>query len=88
VLLSERKRLEDALATLPIVLHCYPSDANFVLIRVDDSLLRYQQLISEGIVVRNPSKNLNCENTLRISVGRPEENDRLIEALKKISYSV
>ena len=88
VLLSERKRLEDALATLPIVLHCYPSDANFVLIRVDDSLLRYQQLISEGIVVRNPSKNINCENTLRISVGRPEENDRLIEALKKISYSV
>jgi histidinol-phosphate aminotransferase len=42
-------------------------------------------LIDCGIVVRNPSENLNCENTLRISVGLPEENNRLIDALKSLS---
>jgi histidinol-phosphate aminotransferase len=55
------------------------------LVRVDDSTRRYQELLEKGIVVRNPSNNMNCENTLRISVGLPEENDRLIEALSSLS---
>jgi histidinol-phosphate aminotransferase len=85
LLLDERHRLEGAFGSIPFIKQCFPSDANFILIRVDDSSLRYQQLIDCGIVVRNPSKNLNCENTLRISVGLPEENNRLIDALKSLS---
>jgi len=45
-------------------------------------------LIDIGIVVRNPSKNLNCENTLRITVGLPEENTQLIEALLSLSKTL
>ena len=85
LLLDERRRLEEAFGSIPFIKQCFPSDANFILIRVDDSSLRYQQLIDCGIVVRNPSKNLNCENTLRISVGLPEENNRFIDALKSLS---
>lgn len=85
LLLDEGRRLEEAFGSIPFIKQCFPSDANFILIRVDDSSLRYQQLIDCGIVVRNPSKNLNCENTLRISVGLPEENNRLIDALKSLS---
>ena len=85
LLLDERRRLEEAFGSIPFIKQCFPSDANFILIRVDDSSLRYQQLIDCGIVVRNPSENLNCENTLRISVGLPEENNRLIDALKSLS---
>ena len=53
-----------------------------LLIKVDDSNLRYQQLIDNGIVVSH--KNLNCENTLRITVGLNEENTRLIDVLNNI----
>ena len=60
----------------------YPSHANFFLIKVDKSKQRYNQLIERGIVVRNPSKNLNCANTLRITVGTTEENNALISALR------
>ncbi len=85
LLLYERRRLEEVFDAIPFIKQCFPSDANFILIRVDNSGLRYQQLIDCGIVVRNPSKNLNCENTLRISVGLPEENNLLIDALKSLS---
>ena len=61
-----------------------PSDANFLLIRVDNSIYRYKQLIVAGIVVRNSSKSLGCENTLRISVGTPKENNILIKVLQSL----
>ena len=60
----------------------YPSDANFILIRFDDSTLRYNQLIENGIVVRNSSKQKSCENTLRITIGTDTENLALINAFK------
>ena len=63
----------------------FPSDANFILIRVDNSLKRYNQLIENNIVVRNSSYQYGCENTLRITVGLKSENDKLIIALKKIN---
>jgi len=84
VILKERLRLEAVLQNLPWVETCFPSDANFLLIRVDDSSHRYKQLIPKGIVVRNSSKNVGCENTLRISVGTPEENNILIEVLSTL----
>jgi histidinol-phosphate aminotransferase len=85
LLLTERKRLEEAFTEIPFIKMCFPSDANFLMVRLDNSNLRYHQLLENGIVVRNPSKNLNCENTLRISVGLPEENNRLIEVLQSLS---
>ena len=51
---------------------------------MDDSSLRYKQLLDSGIVVRNPSNNTACENTLRISVGLAEENNALIRALRTL----
>ncbi|MDG1761892.1 MAG: histidinol-phosphate transaminase [Flavobacteriaceae bacterium] len=85
LVLKERRRLENAFSSIPFIEECYPSDANFLLVRLDDSSHRHQQLLENGIVVRNPSKNLNCENTLRISVGLPEENNHLIEVLSNLS---
>ena len=84
IILKGRKRIEKALRKISFIITVYKSDANFLLIKVDDSNLRYQQLIDNGIVVRNSSKNLNCENTLRITVGLSEENTRLIDVLNNI----
>ena len=62
----------------------YPSDANFWLIKVDDANMRYKQLLKEGIVVRNRTNEILCENCLRITVGTAKENDKLIKALKEL----
>jgi histidinol-phosphate aminotransferase len=83
-LLKERALLEAALKKVQWVEKCFPSDANFLLIRVDNSIHRYKQLIVTGIVVRNSSKSLGCENTLRISVGTPKENNILIKVLQSL----
>ncbi len=84
LMLAERRRLEEAFNSIPFIQKCFPSDANFVLLKVDDSSMRYKHLIEKGIVVRNPSKNYNCKNTLRISVGTPDENNSLIKALHSL----
>ena len=83
-LLKERALLEASLKKVKWVEKCFPSDANFLLIRVDNSIHRYKQLIVAGIVVRNSSKSLGCENTLRISVGTPKENNILIKVLQSL----
>lgn len=80
-MIQERKRVVAAIQKLPYVAQVFPSDANFFLVRVDDSNHRYKQLIERGIVVRNAAKHLNCDQCLRISVGTPMENTRLIEAM-------
>jgi histidinol-phosphate aminotransferase len=87
-ILSERKRLETAFTGISIITECFPSDANFLLIRFDDSKLRYHQLLEAGIVVRNPSNQIGCQNTLRISVGLPEENTLLIQTLETLNSQV
>lgn len=61
----------------------YPSDANFILTEVKDAGGLYDYLSSNEIIVRNRSKEVHCENCLRITVGTPEENQRVIELLKK-----
>ncbi len=81
VLLAERARLETELPRIPCVEKVFPSDANFLLFRVTDADRIYQFLCENGIVVRNRSKELHCENCLRITVGTPEENDRLFTTL-------
>ena len=84
-LIEERKRLFAQLETISFVEKVYPSDANFLLVRVDDANKRYTQLIQNDIVVRNRSKQVGCENCLRLSVGTPQENQILIETLNRLS---
>lgn len=84
-ILDQREYLEKELSKMSFLKEIFPSDANFILARVDDANKRYEQLLQKGIVVRNRSSQLLCENTLRFTVGTAEENDRLIKALKEIS---
>ena len=84
LLTKERKRVTNALESLPYVESIFPSDANFFMLRVDDSRLRYNQLIENNIVVRQASHYLGCENCLRISVGEPSENDKLLQVMNNL----
>ena len=63
----------------------YPSEGNFLLIKVDDATKRYNQLIGLGVVIRNRTTQPLCENCLRISVGICEENQKLLRALKSLN---
>ena len=83
-IITARKNLEAELQTINYISKIYESDANFILIKVDDANLRYKQLIKKGIVIRNRTNQIGCENCLRISVGTLEENRKLIQALKEI----
>lgn len=80
----ERNQLINKLQEIDLVEKVFPSDANFLLVKVDDADQRYQQLIEKGIVVRNRSKQLLCDNCLRFTVGDTTENEKLIQALKEL----
>lgn len=84
-LLSERYRVAAYLNELDWVKTVFPSDANFLLMRVDDANKRYDALLAQKVVVRNRSTQTNCENTLRISIGTPAENNELMAACNTIS---
>ena len=83
-ILKERELLVNQLQAIGFVSKIYPSDANFVLVKVDDATKRYNQLIKKGIVIRNRTNQKGCENCLRLTVGTSEENEKLIAVLKKI----
>ena len=83
-ILIERNKLQDALREISFIKNVYTSEANFLLVKVDDADIRYNQLLREGIVIRNRSKQPLCENTLRFTIGTPEENRKLVKALKAI----
>lgn len=84
-ILVERKRLHAELQKVNIVNTIYNSDANFILVKVDDANMRYKQLINLGIVVRNRTTQPLCDNCLRLTVGTKEENLKLIEALNELA---
>lgn len=84
LMLESKQDLIAEIQKVKYIKKIFPSDANFILVRVDDSQLRYNQLLEIGIVVRNPSKQYACENTLRISIGTAAENQTLIDALKSM----
>jgi histidinol-phosphate aminotransferase len=86
-ILEERTLLIQALETIPFVNEILPTEANFVLARVDDATKRYNALIAKGIVIRNRTTQPGCENCLRFTVGTPEENKKLIDMLQLISKS-
>ena len=84
-ILKERSKLVEALKKASFVSRVYPTDANFVLVKVDDADMRYTQLLEEGIVIRNRSTQALCENTLRFTVGNPQENKKLVAVFKSLN---
>ena len=83
-IVSERENVINALKSITFIKQVFPSDANFILVKVDDATLRYNQLVQAGIVVRNRSNQPLCENCIRITIGTKEENNQLITTLKSL----
>ena len=83
-IVSERENVVNVLKSITFIKQIFPSDSNFILIKVDDATLRYNQLIQAGIVVRNRSNQQLCENCLRITIGTKEENNQLITTFKSL----
>ncbi|MCJ7758889.1 MAG: histidinol-phosphate transaminase [Gillisia sp.] len=83
-ILMERNKLLKALLEVYFVEKIYNSDANFILIKVDNAKLRYDQLLKKGIVIRNRTTQPLCENTLRLTVGTAEENQKLMESFQSL----
>lgn len=83
-ILKERKRLISGLKEIKFIEKIYPTDANFVLVKVDDADKRYNQLIKKGIVIRNRTTQPLCENTLRFTVGTKKETKLLLKALSEL----
>ena len=84
LIIDEKNRLFKELLQIKYIIKMYPSEANFILIKVDDASKRYNQLLDKGIVIRNRTSQPLCENTLRLTIGTPEENERLIKTLKEL----
>ncbi|MEM7655512.1 MAG: histidinol-phosphate transaminase [Bacteroidota bacterium] len=85
LILEEKNTLLSQLTDLPFVEKVFPSEANFLLVRVDEPQVRYHQLLKEQIIVRDRSRVLLCENCLRITIGSPDENQRLLSVLQSLS---
>lgn len=79
----ERERLAAMLPTLPVIEKVYPTDANFFLVRTADADALYDRLIGAGIIVRNRNRMPGCAGCLRITIGTPAENNRLIAVLRE-----
>ena len=79
---AERSRLAAALAACPCIGQVYPSEGNFLLVKTAAPDPLYRELVAAGVIVRNRSRIAGCEGCLRITVGRPEENDRMLETVK------
>ncbi len=83
-ILSERTRMQEALPLLHVVRKMYPTDANFILVNVGDADGVYNKLVEKGVIVRNRNNVSLCGGCLRITVGTPQENDTLLDALRNI----
>lgn len=81
---QERNRLQQELMQFVFVEHVYPSDANFLLVKMMEPSRIYQALAAAGIVVRDRSATPGCEGCLRITIGTNEENNQLIQVLKTL----
>ena len=85
-IVNERKRLASILPRFHFVKRVFPSDANFILVRVDDANALYDYLLEKGIIVRNRTRVPGCAGCLRLTVGLPAENEALLNAVD--SYTV
>lgn len=80
---NEREKLKNELLGLAATEVVYPSDANFLLVKIKTARRIYEQLCDKGIIVRDRSKVVLCDDSLRITIGTPQENKQLIEELSK-----
>jgi histidinol-phosphate aminotransferase len=87
VVKSERSRLQAALAGLPEVLRIYSSQGNYLLVRFRDADSAFHALLSAGVVVRDQRAAPQLDDALRITIGSPEQNDRVISALLEIGVA-
>lgn len=85
-IVEHRAKLASQLQELLLVLRIYPSDANFLLVKVTDAKSIYNFLLTKGIVVRDRSRVELCEGCLRITIGTPAENEQLVSALKEYDW--
>lgn len=85
ILLQQREYLKESLAELNIVKRIFPTDANFILIEVEDATMIYNLLVNKKIITRNRTSQV--KNCIRISVGTPEENKELMAELKNIQQN-
>lgn len=83
-ILDGRKYLEQELPKLPYVQQLYPSDANFILVKVDDANKVYKELVDKGVIIRNRNTVSLCAGCVRITIGTDNENKVLLEALRSI----
>lgn len=84
IILDERAKMVRKLFKLPFVQVIYPSDANFILVKMNDARGIYEYLTEQKIIVRDRSRVALCEDSLRITIGSPEENKKLRKALKAL----
>lgn len=82
-ILEQRAYLEKELQKIALVEKIHPSDANFILVKVEDANMTYNKLVEKGIIIRNRNKVSLCNGCLRITVGTEAENNTLIEALSQ-----
>lgn len=82
-IVSEAKSLAETLGRFPFVEKVYPTDANFLLVKVDNADALYDYLLSNGVIVRNRSRVAGCEECLRFTIGTPDENARVINLLNQ-----
>lgn len=85
-LVEERKTLSEALLKCPFIKKVYPSESNFILVKVERAKHLYDFLISRQVVVRDRSKASLCEDCLRITVGKKNENEELLKLLSEYEY--
>ncbi|HEU0111666.1 MAG TPA: histidinol-phosphate transaminase [Flavisolibacter sp.] len=78
---QERDVLVKEMMQFPFVQKIYPSDANFILVKMENATAIYEFLKAKGIIVRNRSQVILCEDSLRITVGTPQQDQQLIQAL-------
>ena len=82
-LVDMRNALAEVITSMPYVQEVYPSDANFLLVKIPKATELYQYLLTQGIVVRDRSSLENCSDCLRITIGTEQENTELVDAIAR-----
>ncbi|MFV1883776.1 MAG: histidinol-phosphate transaminase [Balneola sp.] len=81
---SERDRVISKLETIPQIEKVFPTDANFLIFKIDDAINIYKKMAEQGVVIRYRGNEPHCENCLRLTIGTPEENERFFQALETV----
>jgi histidinol-phosphate aminotransferase len=84
LLIAEREKMKTLISGFPFVVKIFPSDANFILVKMHDARGIYEYLKGKGVIVRDRSKVHLCEDSLRITIGSSDENKHLLNALKEL----